>query len=102
MTTPGEHSAPKIEGNRCQRGEKYAFQELLNPVRIFTGVLHVEGSCTPLSVKTSAPVPKSMFPACAAEIHRLKIGCPVSMGEILLRNIAGTGTDLIATCELSQ
>jgi len=51
-----------VTGNTCPRGAKYAEQESTLPLRMITAVLPVAGSAVPLSVKTSAPVPKDMIP----------------------------------------
>ena len=48
-------------GNTCPRGAKYAVQECTRPMRMITAVLPVTGSKTPLSVKTSSPVPKELI-----------------------------------------
>ena len=96
----GDTKAPQLKGYRCQKGQEYAMQELLNPVRTLTAVICVDGSRTPLSVKTSIPIPKNMFMHCIMEAQRLKLRQPISLGTILIHNIAGTGADLLATCEL--
>ena len=52
-----------VTGNTCPRGASYARQECTLPLRMITAVVPVTGSETPLSLKTSAPVPKKkIFP----------------------------------------
>ena len=51
-----------VSGNTCPRGAKYAEQECTHPLRVLTAVIPVSGSKTPLSVKTSVPVPKELIP----------------------------------------
>lgn len=86
-----------VEGNTCKRGDTYARQESLRPMRMVTAVAHVEGSDTPVSLKTQEPIPKDKIMACMKEIHRLKLRLPILMGDVLLRDVAGTGVNLVAT-----
>ena len=90
----------KVEGNTCIRGDKYARQECTLPLRMITAVIPVSGSRTPLSVKTSAPVPKSMIQAVMTELGRLTVAAPVRMGQVVLPNVLQTGSDIIATRSL--
>ena len=89
-----------VSGNTCPRGASYARQECTLPERMITAVLPVSGSRTPLSVKTSAPVPKSMIQAVMTELGRLTVAAPVRMGQVVLPNVLQTGSDIIATRSL--
>ena len=76
----------KVQGQACKRGETYAKQEAVNPLRMVTAVVKVEGSEMPLSVKTAAPIPKKDIPACMAAIAALKLHTPVQAGQVVLDN----------------
>ncbi|MBQ6515219.1 MAG: DUF1667 domain-containing protein [Clostridia bacterium] len=89
-----------VSGNTCPRGASYARQECTLPERMITAVIPVSGSRTPLSVKTSAPVPKSMIQAVMTELGRLTVAAPVRMGQVVLPNVLQTGSDIIATRSL--
>ena len=89
-----------VAGNTCPRGASYARQECIRPERMITAVIPVSGSQTPLSVKTSSPVPKSMIRPVMNELGRLKITSPVRMGQVILQNVLDTGSDIIATRNL--
>ena len=89
-----------VSGNTCPRGASYARQECTLPERMITAVIPVSGSRTPLSVKTSAPVPKSMIQAVMTELGRLTVAAPVRMGQVILPNVLQTGSDIIATRSL--
>ena len=86
-----------VENNSCKRGEIYAHQESVKPLRMVTAVAQVEGSKIPVSLKTQSPIPKDKIAACMKEIKGLKLRLPILMGDVLLENAAGTGVPLIAT-----
>lgn len=87
----------KIEGNTCKRGENYARQEVLSPVRVITAVLPVDGSAVPVSVKTAAPVPKDKIFDCMAEMGKTRLKAPIHMGDVVVPDILGTGVNVVAT-----
>lgn len=89
----------KIEGYGCKNGEKYARKEVTNPTRIVTGSVPVEGSkkCLMVSVKTETDVPKDKIFECMESIKNIKVKAPVKIGDVIVKNVAGTGVDIIAT-----
>ena len=91
-----------VSGNTCPRGEKYAVQECTCPTRVITAVIPVPGSDTPLSVKTSVPVPKEMISRIMDELGRINPPFPVSAGDVIVRNLLGTGSDLVATRNIPE
>ncbi len=86
-----------VSGNRCKRGESYGREECLDPRRTVTALARVSGSSRPLPVKTSRPVPKQKVMDCAAAAAGLTVQPPVEIGQVVLKNVAGTGADLLAT-----
>ncbi len=86
-----------VTGNTCARGAKYAEQECTLPVRTITAVIPVSGCITPLSVRTSEPVPKHMIPQIMKVLSELTVSSPVEIGDVLVENILETGADIIAT-----
>lgn len=89
-----------VTGNTCPRGAVYARQECTLPLRMITAVIPVHGQDTPLSVKTSTPVPKHMISAIMHELSKAEVTLPVSMGQVILKDILNTGSDIIATRNL--
>lgn len=87
----------KVENNACKRGEIYARQECVRPLRMVTAVARVHGSTKPVSVKTQEPIPKEKIKDCMDIINSLKLNPPILMGQVLVENIADTGINLIAT-----
>ena len=88
----------KVEGNTCPRGDKYARQEVVNPVRTVTSSVEVEGDGKRrVSVKTVPEIPKAMIFPVMEVIRNTKAHHPVKIGDVILKDIAGTGSDLLAT-----
>ena len=72
--------------------------EALDPRRMLTTSIFVNGGKWPLvSVKSSQPVPKNKVFDVLKEIKKSKVKPPVRLGQILIKNVAGTGLDIVAT-----
>lgn len=90
-----------IQGHTCKRGEEYAQNEFINPVRILTSTVKVEDGKTPLvPVRSSKPISKKLIFECMEEIRKLKVKAPVQQYNVLIANILGTGVDIISTCSV--
>lgn len=89
-----------VSGNTCPRGAKYAEQECTRPLRVITAVLPVPGSETPLSVKTSVPVPKELIPEIMRVLGDVSVSLPVAVGDVVVPNVLQTGADIVATRDL--
>lgn len=87
-----------VEGNSCKRGETYAQKECTNPTRIVTSSVEVIDGVIPMvSVKTEKDIPKEDIKKCMHQLKGIKIKAPVRIGDIIVENIAGTNTNVIAT-----
>ena len=93
----------RVTGNTCPRGEAYARREAVSPMRTVTSSVAVEGGVRPVvPVKTVPDVPKDrIFPVMDA-IRDLTVPAPVRAGDVLLRDVAGTGADVVATAGLDK
>lgn len=92
-----------VTGNSCKRGELYAKAELTNPVRTVTSTVVVDGAAEGrmVSVKTATEVPKAKVRDVMDAIFSLRAQAPVHIGDILCKNIADTGVDLVATKDIA-
>jgi CxxC motif-containing protein len=91
------------EGNKCKRGLEYARNEALDPRRMLTSSVKVEGGEWPLvSVKSSGPVPKDMIFKVLDEIKKSRINAPVKIGQKIIKNVAGLPIDIIATKKIKR
>jgi len=95
----GDNKILKIEGHTCKRGEVYAQNECTNPVRTLTTTVALENGGV-LPVKTDKPVPKAMLFACMEEINRVVAKLPISIGDVIVENILGTGCNIICARNL--
>lgn len=87
-----------ITGNTCQKGEAYARSEITAPIRSVTSVIRVaEQKAKTVPVKTAGEIPKEKIADCMQEIRKAKATAPIRVGDILIRNVADTGVDIVAT-----
>lgn len=87
-----------VEGYTCNNGKKYAYKEMTNPTRIVTTTVRVRGGqLAAVSVRTASDVPKARMLDCVRALKDLEVEAPIAMGQVLLRDVAGTGVDVIAT-----
>lgn len=88
----------KVEGNTCPKGKTYGEKEVTNPTRIVTSSVKVSGGRLPVvSVKTASDIPKGKINACAEALKHIEVKAPVTIGDIILRDVCHTGVDIIAT-----
>jgi CxxC motif-containing protein len=93
----------KISGNTCRKGEEYVRKELSAPQRGVTGTVLVKDGTIPLvSVKTSKAVPKDMMKSVADAFSNSQVIAPVKMGDVIVKNILGTGADIVATKDVKK
>lgn len=91
-----------ISGNRCPRGEAYARQEAIDPMRVLpTSVKVIRGEFPLVSVKTDQPVPKRLIPQIMNYIRTLSVDAPVEIGQVMAEHLLGTSANLVATREVS-
>ena len=87
-----------VTGNTCKVGEKYARKELTNPTRIVTSTVRVEGGTLgAVSVKTAGDIPKGKMLDCVRALKDVVVKAPVSIGQVVLEDAAGTGVSVVAT-----
>lgn len=90
-----------ITGNTCEKGAQYGRDELLHPVRMVTSTVRAKGGLLPrCPVKTSRPIPKDKIFDAMKLLDALEVVCPVECGQILLKNILGTGADFVTARSL--
>lgn len=89
-------SVASVSGNSCKRGDRFARQEAVAPKRSLSVVVSLPGSLEPLSVKTSAPIPKEAIADVVRKVKESSIVLPVMSGEVVISQIY-PGVDIVAT-----
>ncbi len=87
-----------VSGNTCKRGDAYARTECTNPVRsLATTVRVIGGIYNVVPCKSAGALPKDKIMDCMEIINKANAEAPVKLGDILIKDILGTGIDIIAT-----
>ena len=87
-----------VTGNTCKRGDVYARKEVTNPTRIVTSTVRVSGGDADMvSVKTKEDIPKGKIFECVKALKSVEVPAPIHIGDVLVKDVAGTGVDIVAT-----
>jgi CxxC motif-containing protein len=97
----GDH-IHSMAGQGCKRGEIYARDEYMHPLRILTSTVKVtDGTAALVAVRTDKPIAKELLFKGMEEIRKVQTAAPVKRGDIIISNILDTGANLVATGEAS-
>lgn len=99
----GDDGEVTVAGNTCAAGVKHAKQEAIDPRRMVTSIVRVENSdnINTLSVKTKEPVPKNKIFDVMNALKPIKVSGHVNIGDVILKSVADTGVDIIATSKIN-
>lgn len=98
-----KNSTLHITGNECKIGEEYARQEVYDPRRILTTTVFVNGGTHPLlPVRSKQGIPKHLLREGVIMLSRISVDAPVKCGEVVYKNICGTGVDIIASRDVHE
>lgn len=85
-----------VTGNTCKRGEQYAKDETLNPVRTVTSTVRcADGTVVP--VKTETPIPKDKIFECMKKINQTIAPLHILAGDVIIEDVFGSR--VIATAD---
>ena len=88
----------RITGNQCPRGEIYGKEEILAPKRVVTATVAVESALIGrVPVKTDSALLKEHIAPLLDELYALSLNAPVSCGQTIIEDVAGTGVNVVAT-----
>ena len=89
--------AVSVSGNTCQKGDIYARKEVVNPTRIVTSTVRVNGGNKEMiNVKTESDIPKGKIFECIEAIRGVSVKAPVKIGDVIVTNVCGTGVNIVA------
>ncbi|CEM61750.1 DUF1667 domain-containing protein [Treponema phagedenis] len=92
-----------VTGNSCKRGLEYGLQEMTDPRRNISSTVRISNSKIPmLPVKTAAPIPKGKIFEVMTEINKTSVSAPVTMGDVIIQNVLGTGIDIVASRSIDK
>lgn len=92
-----------VTGNNCPRGDKFAHQELTCPMRVLTTTVAVSGGDEALlPVRTAEAIPLALHAQAMDLIRGLVVNTPIRMGDVVLENLLGTNTDLVASMDIDR
>lgn len=88
-----------VRGNSCPQGDQYARKEVTCPTRTVTTTVPVDGSTRErmVSVKTASDIPKGKVLGCMRALAHVRVAAPVAIGDVVLKDVCGTGVDVVAT-----
>ncbi len=89
-----------VAGNTCPRGDVYARKEVTSPTRTLTSLVRLKGGKDAVvSVKTETDIPKDKIFDCIRALKEIEVCAPVHIGDVILKNAADTGVNVIVTRE---
>lgn len=102
ITVTGEgDKITSVSGFTCPRGEAYAKQEFVCPLRILTGSVLTENAAEPLlPVRSADRIPRDRIPECMKELRKVRVKAPAKVHDVVVKNILGTGVDIVSCADL--
>ena len=92
-----------FEGYGCKKGIIHAKNEYLHPMRMITSTVKIEGGLfNRLGVIGTAEIPKGKLLACLQVIYKVTVEAPVVRDEIIIKDILGTGCDIVAAMTMNK
>ena len=90
-----------VSNNDCNKGEKYATDEIENPRRTVTSTVIISNAANTavtkyLPIKTSSPIAKDKMYEAMKIINGMKAVAPIKVGDILYENFTEDGINIIA------
>ncbi len=93
----GNKVIKEVRGNSCKRGLEYASSEVIHPLRVLSSTVRITGSTLNLlPVRSASPLPKELTFKAMKSIKECTVNAPVKMGDVIIKNIAGSGIDMVA------
>jgi CxxC motif-containing protein len=87
-----------MKGNKCDKVKEFVLQELKEPMRVLTTIVRIKSAkYAMLPVRTDKPIPKRLFTQAIGELAVIDLRTPVHISEVIIKDIAGSGANIIAT-----
>lgn len=100
MTVELEEGQWKVTGNRCQRGQKFAEDEMTCPKRTFSTTVRTAWKEVPvIPVRVSKEVPKDNIFDIMEMVNHMTVREKIGRGGVLVSDVLGLGADVIVTSD---
>ena len=87
-----------MTGNKCDKVKEFVQQELKEPMRVLTTTVRIKGAkYAMLPVRTDKPIPKRLFKQAVEQLAVVDLQAPVHMSDVIIRDVAGSGANIVAT-----
>ena len=96
-----EENGYTVTGNHCNIGAEYGKNELTNPTRVLTTTVRIKGglhNCLP--VRSNGAIKKSLLMEAVKALKDVEVQAPVHKGDVIVKNIVGSGYDMIASRDM--
>ena len=97
-----ETDGAEVNGARCSKGEAFARQEIIMPLRVLTTTVRCDAptGTKMLPVKTTNPVPRHQISTIVREIKALRVSGIPAIGSTISLEFSGQPIVLLVTGEL--
>lgn len=103
LTVSEQKGEIEVSGHECKRGLEHGLSEYRNPRRMLTSTVAVAGAGLPrLPVISTAEIPKRKLKDCLNELYATAVSAPVTSGDVVVKDICGTGVDMIASRSMNK
>ncbi len=85
-------------GGKCEKGKAFASNELEGSKRILTATVKTDKGLLP--VRSSIPIPIASMRNVVSMLNNVKVSPPVSLSQVILKDVSGTGADIISAAEI--
>lgn len=98
VTVGDNNEVLQVRGNRCPRGEAFGRQEIICPQRVLTTTVLLSSASFDrlLPVRSNIPFARSLHLQAMQLLKTVCVKAPVAMGDVIVKNILGSGADIIA------
>ena len=91
----------EIRGFSCRKGKTFAEREHTDPRRMITTTVGVTGGLwARLPVHATEEMPKQQLWDAIHALRRVTVVAPVSLGDVIVSGILGTGVDIVASRDM--
>jgi CxxC motif-containing protein len=96
-----ETDGTQVSGHKCEKGQTFACQEWLDPLRVITTTIRVDTKqgMHIVPVKTAAPVPLTKIPAIMKTIKSLRLLEVPPLGSVITVDKAPEPLEIVVTGE---